>query len=186
MESLLSFLGSAAFGGVTGLLGGLVNRVFDFFTTKARYQHEEVMLDKNLEITKVEAERAVIIAREQAFTERELAEYEAMGKSFETDKVTFASAGLIDSASSWVKSFSALVFTIVDFIRGMTRPGITLYMCILTTLIYFQIAAVIEQAEGQVFTPDEALKIIKMLVEGVIYLTTMAVGWWFATRAKAR
>jgi len=86
--------------------------------------------------------------------------------------------------SKKTKSIIAISMVLVDFVRGLTRPGITLYMCALTTLIYIEMQGIVSKAGSQAFTPEDAVGIIKLIVEGVIYLTTMAVGWWFATRAK--
>ena len=118
--------------------------------------------------------------------EREFAETEAMGKSFEADKASYFSTEMLKGLPSWAKGFVAVAFGLVDFIRGLTRPGITLYMCILTTLIYMEMQAIVAKAGAEAFTPGDAVKIIVLLVDAVIYLTSMCVGWWFAARVKEK
>lgn len=180
---IVEFFGSAAFGGITGLLGGMVNRVADYFTTKQRHLHDEKMLDKNTEYLRIETERDVLIAKETANTVREQAGYEAMGQSYDADKATYFSSTMIDGSHPVIKGIAAVMMAIVDFIRGITRPGLTLYLCILTTIMYVEQKSIL-QSLGAVTDPAIAQTITKDLVHAVIYLTTMAVGWWFATRSK--
>jgi hypothetical protein len=183
-QAIIGFLGSAASGGITGLFGGLVNRVADYFTLKQNHAHELAMRDKDLEIAQVEASREVTIAREKNMTDREVAESETLAKSFEADRATYFSASMLGKLPKWAAGVAALLFVLVDFIRGLTRPGLTLYMCILTTVIYMEMKDIVSGSGSQPFTPEDAVKVIVMIVDAVIYLTSMCVGWWFATRTK--
>lgn len=180
---VIEFLGSAAFGGITGLFGGIINRVADYFTTKERHKHEQVMLDKNTEYLKIETDRDIQIAKEEANAIKEKAGLDAMAKSYDADRATYFSPTLMSGLPSWAQSIVAVLMAFVDFVRGMTRPGLTLYLCILTTIMYMEQKTVLESL-GVAPSPDAALGITRDLIHGVIYLTTMAVGWWFATRAK--
>ena len=183
-SAITSFLGSAVFGGLTGLLGGIVNRVGDYFTLKENNKQKLAMLDKELDITKVEAEKELTLAREKNMTDREVAETQALEKSYEADKATYFTSDIQKELPEGAKTITAIAMAFVDFVRGLTRPGITLYMCLLTTLIYIQMQDIIAASGSKAFTPESAIKIIMIIIDGVIYLTTMAVGWWFASRAK--
>ena len=180
---IVEFLGSAAFGGITGLFGGIINRVADYFTTKERYKHEQVMIDKNTEYLRIETDRDIQIAKEQANAVKEAAGLDAMAKSYDADRATYLSPALVGGLPPWAQSIVAIFMAFVDFVRGMTRPGLTLYLCVLTTIMYMEQKAVLE-ALGVAPSPDAALGLTRDMIHGVIYLTTMAVGWWFATRAK--
>jgi len=184
IAAIAGLFSSAAAGGLTGLIGGVANKFFDWLTLKERQKHELAMRDKDLEIARTEADRDVVLAKEKSFTEREVAETAALGKSFEADKAAYFSSEMIQGLPPWAKGIVAVGFGLVDFIRGLTRPGITLYMCVLTTLIYLEMQAIVSQAGAQAFTPGEAVKIIIILVDAVVYLTSMCIGWWFGARAK--
>lgn len=57
-------------------------------------------------------------------------------------------------------------------------------MCVLTTLIWIEMNSLITKYQQQVLSPDDAGKIIVLIVDGIIYLTSMCVGWWFGSRGK--
>jgi hypothetical protein len=170
-------------GGITGLLGGIVNRIADYKMTKERHKHEQVMAENDFAYLKLETERDIQVAREQANIAREQAGLDAMAKSYEADQRKYLEAGMLKDAHPYISGAIAVAMAFVDFVRGMTRPGLTLYLCILTTLIYFNMQGLLKELDVE-FDADKAANIVAMLVDAVIYLTTMAVGWWFATRAK--
>lgn len=184
MTSILGFFGSAAFGGITGLFGGLINRVADYFTLKQTNEFNLKMRDKDLEIAKVEAEKDLLIARDTNYTAREVADQESLQASLSADKATYLTAELQEDLPTKYKGFICILMAFVDFIRGLTRPGITLYMCVLTTIIWIEMNSLIVKYQQQVLSPDDAGKIIVLIVDGIIYLTSMCVGWWFGSRGK--
>jgi hypothetical protein len=71
---------------------------------------------------------------------------------------------------------------LVDALRGIVRPGLTVYLCAITTLIYSDAQLLLNKAQGM--TATEALDLTKMVVGTVLYLTTTCVLWWFGTRNK--
>jgi hypothetical protein len=182
--TILGFFGSAAFGGITGLFGGLINRVADYYTLKQTNEFNLKMRDKDLEIAKVEAEKDLAIARDANYTAREVADQESLQASLTADKATYLTDDLQRSLPARYKGVIGILMAFVDFIRGLTRPGITLYMCVLTTLIWLEMNSLITKYQQQVLTPEDAGKIIMLIVDGVIYLTSMCVGWWFGSRGK--
>ena len=181
---IIEFLSSAAFGGITGLFGGIVNRVADYFATKEKHAHEQVMLDKQTEYLKLETDRDVQIAREESNRIREQSDAQLMEASFKADQATYFSPTLASGLPSWVQGIAASLMALVDFVRGLTRPGLTLYLCILTTLMYVQMMNLLADLKASAFDATTAVGIMQKIVNGVIYLTTMAVGWWFASRQK--
>lgn len=182
---IIEFLSSAAFGGITGLVGGLVNRVADYFTTKELHKHEQTMLDKNTEYLRIETERDVQVAREESNRVREQSDAQLMEASFKADQATYFSPTLASGLPDWIQGVAAFLMALVDFVRGMTRPGLTLYLCILTTLMYLQMIDLLRALDQSAFDPALAVDIVQKIVAGVIYLATMAVGWWFASRQKS-
>ena len=183
MESIIGFLGSAAFGGITGLFGGIINRIADHYAAKERHVHEREMMDKNTEYLRLESDRDIQIAKEKASEVIEKSGLDAMAASYQADKATYFSSSMMSGLPKWAKAVISILMAFVDFVRGLTRPGLTLYLCILTTIMYMEQKTILAQLK---IMPDPAmaLAITRDLVHGVIYLTTMSVGWWFATRTK--
>jgi hypothetical protein len=56
--------------------------------------------------------------------------------------------------------------------------------CVLATLIDYELQDIVTRANGQAFNAADTVKIIELIADTVLYLTTTTGGWWFATRAK--
>lgn len=184
---MLDFLGglftSVVGGGVTGILGVVVQRVADYKNkqldmqiAKEKYAHETNM-------RKVDAE---IMAQEWAGRTR-VAEVEAEAKVDAADASAFqASFAEPTRATAPIKVTrgQAWVVVILDVIRGIVRPGLTVYLCVLTTLVYMQATALIGVDGIAALTSEQVLQLILKVVGTVLYLTTTCVLWWFGTRNK--
>jgi len=185
ITSVLSFFGSAAFGGLTGLFGVIAGKVGDYFTLKQKNAFDLAMRDKDMEIAKIEADREVTIAKDTNNANREIAEIKLQESSYEGDKAEYLTHDIIEHSPTWSAGVITLALGFVDFVRGMTRPSLTLYLCILTTMMYFQMKAIVTAAGQAVFTPADAVKVIVLIVDAVIYLTSTAVTWWYGSRPKS-
>jgi len=184
---MLEILGTAASailgGGATGLLGVLVQRWFDhknkqadLDVLKANHAHEELMRDKD----------AAIMAQEWA-SRTKVAEVEATGREAEADAKAFGESYLtekpVEFAPVKATRTQAWVLVLVDGFRRLVRPGLTVYLCAITTQIYMMSVDVLNK-HGAQMTADQALDLTKMVVGTVLYLTTTCVLWWFGTRNK--
>ena len=185
ITSVLSFFGSAAFGGLTGLFGVIAGKVGDYFTLKQKNAFDLAMRDKDMEIAKIEADKEVTIAQDTNNANREIAESKVQEASYESDKAEYLTHDVIEHAPPWAQGIISVALGFVDFVRGMTRPSITLYLCVLTTLMYLQMKAIVTLSGQQAFTPADAVKVIVLIVDAAIYLTSTAVTWWFGSRPKS-
>jgi len=188
MEWLTSALGigsAGIAGGLFGIVGGVFNRLFDWLAVKEKIKGDKLRYEHELAVLKIETDRDVVIARETANAQREVAESQALGKSYEADKATFFGASMLDGLPKWARAVVAIAMAAVDFVRGITRPALTIYLCALTTMLYFEVQGVILAGGGQPISREQAYALIVKIIETVMFLTTMAVGWWFATRTKA-
>lgn len=77
----------------------------------------------------------------------------------------------------WAKFF----FGLVDFCRGMIRPSLTVYLVVLTSLMYWSMVELIDGI-GTGISDTTAVNIIIQIVVMVLYLTTTCVTWWFGGR----
>src|SRR3972149_3554525 len=171
MGAIVGFLSSAAFGGVTGLLGTLIGKVGDYFTLKQKNAFDLAMRDKDMAIAQIEAAKEVTIAQDTNYANREIAEAKMIevtqSASYEADKAEYLTHDIIEHAPTWAS-------------------GIIFYLCVLTTLMYFQMEKIVAMSQSPAFTPADAVKIIVLIVDAVIYLATVCVTWWFGSRPQSK
>ena len=74
-----------------------------------------------------------------------------------------------------------ILFILLDFIRGCIRPVLTIYLCILTTLIYLQVYNLL----GTGIDSTQLSQILNYIINTVLYLTTTVILWWFGCRQKS-
>lgn len=170
-------IGTIVGGGATGLLGSIINSVGDYFKQKQQYAHEEKMAEIETEHLKMEIDRDVDIAEQEAAAQMEVAAAETQAESYKADSRAYLPREAVKGNTA-----IAYLMAIVDFLRGMTRPVLTLYLCAITTLIYMQTHVVIEQAGG--LDQKQSFFLMKNITLGILYLTFTAVGWWFGSRSK--
>lgn len=180
LSGILGALGSVLSGGVTGILGVAVQRIFDYKNKSLDLQASQQKYDHDLAMKKADAD---IMANEWA-QRTKVAEIEAQGKESVADAQAFAASFNEPSRySADVKPTAGQgwLLVILDFIRGVVRPGLTLYLCILTTFVYFQ-AKDIQGKTG--ITQEEAAQMVQTIISTILYLTTACVLYWFGTRSK--
>ncbi len=173
-ESILS-------GGLTGLLGVVVQRIADY---KNKQLDIQISREKNEHDIKMREVDALIMAQEWA-ARTQVATIEAESKMDVADSAAFASSfNEPVRYSEGVKptKFAGSMLILLDFIRGIVRPGLTIYLCVLTTMIYFQAKNLI----GEGLDPLKAYDLLNEIVGTVLYLTVTCLLWWFGVRNKAK
>jgi len=175
---MLGFLTSGVLGGITGLLGGVFNRVMDFKTLKVSNEFELSKLKQEEALLQMEIKRDVDMAKTEAAMHVDLGELEALKKSYDADKATYTKDGI--DKYPWAMKGLALV----DIVRGFTRPLLTLYLDIILTVIAVFIICHYMEIDKQLLTPADEAKMVVMILDAVIYLATTATGWWFGSRGK--
>jgi len=68
---------------------------------------------------------------------------------------------------------------VLDVFRGIIRPGLTLYLAVLTTIIYLQARSLM----GAGMAPEQAAGLVSKIIDTVLYLCTTTVLFWFGSRA---
>lgn len=79
----------------------------------------------------------------------------------------------------------AFLFGLTDFIKGMVRPSLTVYLCGVTTWVTLM-AWKIMQASGTEITATQAMEIFQDTTSIVVYLTVSCVTWWFGDRRMSK
>lgn len=180
---MLDFLGSIFTGGLTGLLGVVVQRWADYMNKKQDIELKRMDLDHAAKMKEVDA----AIMREEWTQRVKVAEVEAAGREAAADSEAFAASFKMEpkrfSDAKRVGGIGNFCFVLLDVVRGFVRPALTVYLCVLTTLIYFQIKGILGAVN---LTQIEALDLMRLIVTTILYLTTTVVLWWFGTRNKQR
>ncbi len=190
-------------GGVTGILGNVITNIFKYKNAKLELEsidiknkHDIAMIEAetkamiweakaNIKVTQAQVEGAIEIEDSKAFMEAQKQGNKALFNNKWID-------ALLSVESKWAKiitvplaSIISILFGFVDFIRGLIRPALTIYLCGVTTWVTWM-AWQIMQAHGVALTAAEATVIFNDVTSIVTYLTVSCVTWWFGDRRMAK
>ena len=181
MDSLLGLLGSVFSGGATGLLGVVAQRFADY-----KNRQLEMALEKQrgeTEIAKRKADQEIMateyagklkVAQEEGATARDVAESKAFEASVLREPERYSAAGSATAGQNWL-------LVLLDVLRGSVRPLLTIYLCALTTYVWFQVRTLVATEDLQ---PQDVLGIWTKVVDTILYLFTTCTLWYFGTRNK--
>jgi hypothetical protein len=175
---LLGGITSILGGGITGVVGSVVQRVFEFKTKKLDIELQKEKFANDIALRKVDAE---IMAQEWASRTR-VAEVEGAAKVETEDAKAFAAALTSEPKQFHESGLSPAqnwLMVVLDFVRGSVRPALTFYLCGLTTIIYFKCAKLLH---NDIILPGMAYDIVTQVINTVLYLCSTCCLFWFGTR----
>ena len=170
-------------GGATGLLGVGIQRLADYWNKKQdleklklQYDHEANMRDKDAAIMEQEWAARTKVAEVEGASREAVADAGAFAASFGMEPTRY---------SEGVKpgKVAGFLLVLLDAIRGIVRPGLTLYLCWIATMMYEESRAVLAIADLPTNT-DLVMNVYQQIVFTLLYLFTTCVLWWFGTRNK--
>lgn len=191
LELFGTVFGAIFSGGATGILGVVAQRYADYKNKQLDIQLEnqrhvnavalrevdsKIMAQEaaaKVQLVTLEGENASKLATIKTEGAIELADVEAFGKSYDLEPKMY-NAGNLTPAQNWV-------MVILDAFRGAVRPMLTIYLCVLTTMIYVQARGLLAQEDLDV---KQAMDLMDYIVHSILYLTTTISLWWFGTRNK--
>jgi len=186
-------------GMATGLIGNIVGGIFKFKTAKlqqeiqtASHLHEVAMVKAesdamiaeakaNIAITRAQVEGAIDLEDAKAFIQAQKEGNKALFDNKWIDKL-FTVTGKWQIITLPLASLIATLFGFTDFLRGIIRPMLTIYLCGVTTWITI-LAWKIMQTHGISLTATQAISIFNDTTGVVTYLTISAVTFWFGDRS---
>lgn len=181
MELLSTIFGSIFSGGATGLIGVAIqrwadykNRQLDLQLERERRETEIAKRKADAEVMREEWAGRMRVAQEEGATAREVAESQAFAATLLKEPERYSSASSLTTGQNWV-------LVLLDALRGAVRPLLTIYLCALTTFVWYQVKI---KLEGAAVDTEAALEVWRMVVQNILYLTTTVVLWWFGTRNK--
>lgn len=152
-------IGNILTGGVTGILGSAITHYVTYKQKQLDYTHSEKILqleiDNRREVAKIQADGAVAVAQEDSFT-----------------------ASLSADSATYSRGTKNTLLIVVDAIRGIIRPTITIYFAILSTWIFIKV----DSKLLHVLTAQDFMRIYSDVIQIVLYIATSTVLWWFGTR----
>lgn len=181
MELIAGLIGSIFSGGATGLIGVAIQRFADFKNKQLdmalERQRGEIEIEKrhaDLAIMAKEYEGKVQVAQVEGATAKDVADTQAFAQSLFKEPERYSNSNNVSPRQQWV-------LVLLDALRGAVRPLLTLYLCALTTYIWYQVKTKLETED---LDAAAALEVWKYVVQNILYLTTTVVLWWFGTRNK--
>lgn len=176
LEFLGNALGAIVSGGTTGLLGAGISLYGEIKKQQMVFEHEEKMEGLKQDSMKLEASLKMELAKTEGAVKVQLKEMEAFTQSQKNDKASYSEGQELSRGQKWL-------MVVVDFLRGMIRPSTTIYMAILTTLIYAEVMDKVGGLEN-LLNQDAALDLARQVILVILYITSTVILWWFGTRQK--
>jgi len=183
-------------GGLTGLIGNAITSWTKYKTAKMEHEHKENMVKLETLAMLEEAKAQISITKARIEGEVELAEVGAYKESIEAGKEKFFGEQWVDRmfestgwASYLLKPMAmvfALMFAIIDVLRGLMRPLLTIYLTGLSTYITWLAWKVLETKGISNLAVSDAVGIYSDVISTVIYLTVSAITWWFGDRSMSK
>ena len=182
-------------GGVTGLIGSALKAIFNFKTEKLRGEIKIKTIEAETGAMIEEAKANIAITRAQVEGEIEIADSNAfMASQKEGNKALFGNKWidkLLEIEGYWrfiaypVAVLVSFMFGFVDFLRGLMRPLLTIYLTGLATWVTYKSYMLLSLTKSAM-TTSEALAIFTDSTSIVMYLTTTVICWWFGSRQMAK
>lgn len=189
LDTLLTFGGSILSGGATGLLGVLVQRwadhkkqQMDLEVLREQNRHALALREVDIRLTDREWAGRVAVAREEGEARVQAADAAAFGATLTAEPVRWAEGAGPDGRLGRAGWF---LMILLDVFRGVVRPGLTVFLCWITTRIYYQTQQLLE-TYGASLTAADLVGIIRLVIATILYLTTTCVLWWFGTRNRQK
>lgn len=180
LDTIGGLAGNILSGGVTGILGVAVQRVADYKNKQLDLELNKQKLDNDLALKNLDLQimgqewaQRTKVAEIDASAKTEVSADTAFAASFNEPQRYAPTAGLT-LGQAWL-------LTILDFIRGIVRPGLTIYLSLVATLLYWQTRQLVPTVD-----PAQATHLMATIVDSLLYLTTTCVTWWFGTRNKGK
>ncbi len=178
-------------GGATGLLGVALQQ---WGEAKKRSYDLEVLRENNkltIELAAQEAANRLETAKVDAASAERLAELDALAKATAAASADYQAslaadkAGYLDKDAQKRSKFATVLMALVDFFRGIIRPGITVYAMVLQTYLLFWLHDMLLRSQI-VLSQDLQTRLAMEVVGTTTYLVTTTTVWWFGVRPAQR
>jgi len=174
---MFGLLGSILTGGATGLLGSIVSGVFGFMNKKLDIQKLKLQFDQAVSLKQLDMQIGQMEWANKIKVQEIVSDAEVQVEDSKTLRESLWKEPDRYSDPSKMGSVGEAIMEMLDFFRGLIRPALTVYLCALTTVIYYKV-----HAAGGNLSLQQAYEMYAMVIETILYLTTTCVLWWFGSR----
>ena len=178
-------------GGATGLLGVALQQWGEAKKRQADLDMLKQQHTQTLELKRLDNEQQMRLAATEAASAERLAEIQAQARADEAASSDYQASLKADTATYLDKDaqkrsrLARWLMAIVDFLRGIIRPGITAYAMGLQTLLLLWVHDLWVQHQLNMGADMQA-KLVMEIVGTTTYLVTTTTVWWFGVRPAAR
>jgi hypothetical protein len=189
MDLIGSLVSGVLSGGATGLLGLLLKHWFDFKTRQQDLELVRLNHANALEVRKLELDAQQRIAERGAQAQERVAEVEAAAREAEAAERSYQASHESDRATflapeaQRTSRLARWLMAAVDAFRGIIRPGVTIYVLVLLTMLLVWVQHLFERAQLQL-TPEQTKDLALQVIGTVTYLCTTVTVWWFGVRGQ--
>lgn len=186
-------------GGVTGLIGNAFTTWFKYKNAKMEYDHEENMVKLETTAMIQESQMQIEVTKSRIEGEIELADSSAFETSQEVGSKQLFHEKWIDMimeagrTSKWfgwlfklLGTFIAAAFAFVDWLNGVMRPALTMYLVGGSSYITYLAWQIMQKSGLETMTATQAVDIFSQVTSTMIYLAVSAVTWWFGDRTMSK
>lgn len=168
MDWLTDILGSTGFGGLLGGIFSIFTKREDRKLVESRQNHEREMRGMDMQEQQMTQQHEITLA------DKQIQRAESEGKM---KNELLESEGFVNSLKNATVNTGV---AIVDAVRGLMRPLITVYLMIMTSYIAYRVSTLVGGIEALPVT--EIYDLYREIILQVLCLTSLAVAWWFGSR----
>jgi len=172
MEALLSILTSTGAGGIIGVVGSWLTKREERKNIQLQFERDVKLAEIRKDEAKIEADHELGLADKQI--ERAQVEGSVAIDQAEIEAFT-------DGLKEQSKNYGIKV---VDGIRGLMRPLITVYLLVIATLLTLKINQLVGGLDS--LEMSELKGIYDNVINQMLFLTATAVTWWFGSRPSSQ
>lgn len=177
-------------GTLTGTVGTALTSWLSLRSQKEKNKHDQIMVKLNTEAMIAEAHANIQITEAQVAGELEKMDAQAYIESQQAgNKVALDDKVLMKLFESrWTKplgAFIAVLMGLVDWIKQLLRPGLTLYMIAIASYVTYQSWEILNST-GITIPVNDALEMYRTNITTVWYLAISFSTWWFGDRRVAK
>ena len=165
LATITALLSSSGLGAILGVAGSWLTKREERALAKDRFKHEEAMSALAIQELEKESELNIQMAEVEGAIAADIQAGEAFQESLKEQSMTYGSR-------------------FVNSVRGLMRPGITIFLLGVATWLtvnVYQLAGGLEAMPEQ-----QVMDLFTEIVAQILFLTTTAVTWWFGSRPSSK
>ena len=161
----------------TGGMGALVGMLGSWMTKREQRKNLELTIKRDLQLGELRLkELAAESAHEVQMADKQMERAEIEGE------IAIEEAEVDAFAESLKTQARSTGVVVIDAIRGLMRPVITVFLLVLSTWLAVNVHKMVGGLDSM--PGNELFDLYKLIIQQLIFLTVTAVTWWFGSRPQ--